>query len=146
MTIPGFELCEPGQRVPRNQVHLCAEKTRVVRVNAVPTCRAWDAGHVVEIVMGVREPETMPFQGDTKPGKGSQLEDSPNIVNILQRQEIHVAIEFVIRWKQIIKGSVSAVSRVAVTGGIVILQAKPWLGWGIDERVAALNNRSKRLL
>src|SRR3954471_10628539 len=60
-----------------------------------------------------------------------------HIMNVLQRHQIHVTVEFVVRWEKILECFVLVVVRVAVTGSKVILKPDSRSVSALHPRVAA---------
>src|SRR5260221_9310011 len=107
MSVARFELGEAVERVAGDQVNLTADKAAVVGINAVAvsgrraSAAARDASDVVKTVMSVRQPETMPLGGQAQPRMRFDLENPARVLNVLQRDEIHVAIEFVVGGEEV---------------------------------------------
>src|SRR6267378_8393980 len=83
----------------------------------------------------------MTFQRDAHLLVRLDLENGANVVNVLQRNEIRVAVKLVVRRKKILERSMLAVRGIAVAGTVGVFEAKPRCAEGLGDGVAALHNR-----
>src|SRR3977135_2092801 len=107
MPITRFELTETIEGVTRNHIHLTANKAAVVGVDAVTVSRGGASAatrhsrHVVKAVMSVRQTQAMPFDGQAQPGMRLDLKNASRVLDVLQRDKIHVAVEFVVGGEEV---------------------------------------------
>src|ERR1041385_8260765 len=152
MAIARFELRETGDSVSNDHVQFCSHEVAVVRVDAITGPRrrcgaaARNSVSAVKAVVGIGEPEAMAFDGQTHAGMRLKLKDAAHVMNILERDKIHVAIKFMIRWKQIVEGLMLAIVRIAIARGVGIFNSEARLGPGVGERITGLRNDHIRLL
>src|SRR2546430_16248335 len=70
-----------------------------------------------------------------------KLEDAANVMKILKRNEIHVAIELVISGEQILERLMFIVARIAVSRAIAVLERDSRCTPGVREGVTSLGNK-----
>src|SRR5882762_9767869 len=146
MAVTNLQLREPRDCKTADRVQLGSNKIAVLGVDAVSSAGSYrgpparDAADAIETVMRIREPKPVAFESEAHSRVRFELKNSADIMDILQRDEIHVAIKFVIRREEIIERLVFAVARVFVTRTMRVFHAKAWLGPGPCESVACLRD------
>src|SRR5262249_2467902 len=124
MAVTGLELGEACHGPTGNDIELGAHEAAVgwidpvARAGSRGEAAAGHAGDVGKTVVIVGEPEAMTFDGYGDSRVRFELKDASEVLNVLQRNEIHVAMEFVIRGKQYVERPVLSVVRIAVSGRI----------------------------
>src|ERR1022692_2834881 len=118
VAVADFELRKSRERVTRDHVQFRSEKAAVIRVNSVAIGCARRSADVVKIIVRVGEPETVAFERNTHARRGLELENAANVLNVLQRDKIHVTVKLVVGRKQVVERSMRAVPGIAVAGRI----------------------------
>src|SRR5690348_11747848 len=100
MAVANFQLRETRDRIAGDHVQFCADEGTVTRIDSViassagsETRATWSAADGVKTVMRVREPETMALNRQTQTRYGFELKNAAHVLNVLQRNKIHVAVK-----------------------------------------------------
>src|SRR6185312_15409127 len=122
MSVANFQLRVTRDRITGDCIKLGADKRAVTGIDpviAAPAARepaAWRAAHVVKTVVRVREPEAVAFNCEAEARQGLELKNTAHVLYVLQRNKIHVAVELVVRGKQIVERAVRSVVRIVIAG------------------------------
>src|SRR5262245_24835283 len=126
MAVTDFKLCEARHSIPGDDVQFCSHEVAIGGVDSIagagPNVRGHGgsatrhAGDVIKIIVSVGEPEAMTFNSDAQAWDGLELKNASEVLDILQREEIHVAVKLVIGGEQVFKSLVLSVCRIAIAG------------------------------
>src|SRR5262245_51850140 len=126
MAVTGFYLGESRDRVTGDHIEFGAEEAVITRIDAITgtgcgsDAAARRAGHGVEVVVRVREPEAVSLDRHAQSRMRFQLKDASHVMDVLERNEIHVAVKFVVGGEQIFKRLMFPVRRIAVAGTVSV--------------------------
>jgi hypothetical protein len=146
VAVANFNLSEGSEGEAADDIKFSTEKVVVAGVDAVAGARrcggasASGSSSGVETVVRIRKPETVPFDGQARPRVRLELKNSTKVVHILQRKKIHIAIELVVRRKEIFESFMLAVLGVAVAGAMGVFETEARFGPCIEKCVAALKD------
>src|SRR6185369_1278707 len=146
VAVTNFELEAARDRQAGNGREFGAEETAVSGIDAVANTRSWGetasrrAGYGVEIIVGIGEPQGIADQGYAQAGNGLEGEVDSRVLNILERNQIHGAIEFVVGREEVFESFVSVVGRVAVARAVIELESKPGSSPDVRESITGLDD------
>src|SRR5438270_11042653 len=106
MSVSDLQLETAGNGPTSNGCELGSKKAAVPRVDPVTRATgrrqatARRAGDRVEIIVSVSEPEGVADKGKAQTRAWFKREVYPQVLNVLERSQIHRPIELVVRWKE----------------------------------------------
>src|SRR6185436_6625375 len=90
----------------------------------------------VRVIAGLVEPEGVVLSQECQTRQGLNRTCQPDVMDVLQRKEIHVAVELVVRGEQIFERLVFVIARVAIAGAEIVFDTKTRCERRIGKRVA----------
>src|ERR1041384_7865187 len=127
VAVADFKLRVTREGVTGDHVELRADEAVVGWIDAeIVSRRGGDAAARracggIKVVVYVREPEGVSLDRHAHAWMRLELEDAAHIVDVLQADEIHVAVKLVVGREQVFKSLVRVVGRIAVAGSGAIL-------------------------
>src|SRR5436305_4189181 len=88
--------------------------------------------------MRVSDPEAVAFERDVHARERCELENSPQILDILQREEVHVTVIWVICGKKAFECLMFPIMRIAIAGRMRVLEPKPRFARNVRKCVSTL--------
>src|ERR1043166_1951954 len=146
MSVTNLQLRKSRERVSSDDIQLRPDEIAIAGMNSVAARRAGRAVDHVERIMCICEPEAMSFDGQAQPGMRFDLKDGAHVMDVLEREEIHVAVELVVGREQVVESLMPAVAGVAITSGEIVFQSQARFAPEIRKRVTTLSDNSKRVL
>src|SRR5262249_26995112 len=122
------------------------DEVAIVRIDSVAGARrrrdaaARRTANVIKAIVRVREPEGVSLERHTELLVRLQLKNRACVMDVLQRNEIHVAIELMVRGKEIIERLMLAVAWVAISRGIGVFKSQARRSPYVCEGIATLQN------
>src|SRR5262245_35807028 len=107
MAITCFKSRDGRDRVSGDEIEFRADVAALLRVDAIAFAgRSGEAAATrsrdgIKTVVGIGEPERVAFGHQRQTGQRLDRACDANIVDVLKRDQVHVAIKLVIRWKKI---------------------------------------------
>src|ERR1051325_9192122 len=120
MAVTDFDLSEARNSNPGDRIEFSSHEIVVSGIDAISGSRrcgrssASYAIRPVKAVVRIGEPKSVPFQRQAHARMRFELIDRADIVNVLQGNEIHVAIELVVAGIQVIERLMLTVVWIAV--------------------------------
>ena len=90
--------------------------------------------------MRIGQPKAVTFDRDAQAWMRPELQNASDVMDVLQREEVHITVEPVITREKIVESLMLAIMRIAVARGVGIFKAQPGLGPGIRKGVPALSD------
>src|SRR2546430_1913479 len=131
MAVAEFEPGEACDGIAGNYVQFRSHEIAVARVHSIarPWCcgraPASDAAGVVETIVRIGQPKAVTFDRDAQAWMRPELQNASDVMDVLQREEIHITVEPVITRKKIVESLMLAIMRIAVARAVGIFKAQP---------------------
>src|SRR6185503_11278010 len=83
----------------------------------------------------------MAFESQADLSMGFELQDGSHVMQVLEREEIRVAVEFMVGREQVFEGFVFIIGGIAIAGAMGVFEAEAGRAPNFREGVAALSDQ-----